>query len=171
MLNLSSREKLLVKLLAATVACIVFYFVILSPAIEFKSGVDSRNSNNASKLQKLDKLYEEYQAIKIKNMKIEGLIGGQGTANLIEESARTTNLHRNRVYSREMPSVVQNKYKKTTTEIKFEGVGIKSLVDFIYKLENSNTLVKISYINIKEAIKTRSTYDVIMKIDTISMQQ
>jgi hypothetical protein len=57
-----------------------------------------------------------------------------------------------------------------TADVKLEGVPIQKLVRFLYEIENSNVLLKISYLRIYQGLRGADTYDVILKIDSFTMQ-
>ena len=54
--------------------------------------------------------------------------------------------------------------------MRFEGVDINSILNFIYKMENSGMLIQISYLRINQTIKGRNTYDVTMTFNSITSQ-
>ncbi len=170
MITLSERELRLVKILISFIVILLIYFLIISPVISYKNNLEKTYANNISKLNSLDSIYEKYLEVKQEKNKLQNLLrSSRGVTSLIETYARETNILNNKVYTRDHPSNIQNKYKKITTDVKFESVDITSIMKFIYKLENSNKLIKISYLRIQQAIKGKDTYDVTLKIDSYTM--
>jgi hypothetical protein len=171
MINLTKREKLLLKILIGIAGTAGLFFLIINPVISVQSSIEDDYKSNLSNISKLDSIYDQYKEIRQKKNYYEQLLNQTGgMTSLIEEQAKTSNISSNISYTRENPSTVQNKFKKNSTEVKFEGVDIKSVIDFIYKIENSNRLLKINYLRIHQALKGRNTYDVIIKIDSLSNQ-
>ena len=96
--------------------------------------------------------------------------GNDNITSMIEQWSQSTNVARHIAYTRRRQSIIQNKYIRITTDIKLEGVPVQSCLQFIYEIENSNKLLKISYLRINKALKGSSTYDVNMKIDSYTMK-
>jgi type II secretory pathway component PulM len=171
MINLTDREQKLLKILAGIIAIAAVYLLIIRPLSSFRERTGREFDNNTQNLIKLDKIFDEYIAAKEKNARYNSLLkNSSGLTTLIEENAQSVNILKNKSYNRDNPSSLQNKYRGLSTEVKFEGVDIKSVVNFIYKMENSNRLVKISYLNIKQALNQTSTYDVIIKFDSYYLE-
>ncbi len=147
----------------------ILYFLIIAPIVSFRSHMQKEFDSNMDKLNKLDTIHEEYRDARDQVARYRSqLMSGQGTTSQIEETAKSLNILRNKVYTRDMPSNIQDKYKKISTDVKFEGVDIKSMIEFIYRMENSGKLTKVSYIRINQALKGRNMYDVTLKLDTLS---
>ena len=87
---------------------------------------------------------------------------------MVDEIASSLKIISNKVYLKENPGIVQNGIQKMTTEIKFEGVAIKDLLQFIYRVENSNTPLKVQSLVIYAGIKGKSRYDSVITIVSLS---
>jgi hypothetical protein len=170
-LSLTKREKLLLQILGGFALVLGIYFLIISPLMSLKSSIDSEYENNAMKLDQLDRIHEEYINIKQKSSLYSSqLQNSQGTLTLIEEHAKTHNILKNKVLTQEQPGNVQDKYKKITTDVKFEGIDITSALNFIYSMENCGKLIRVSYLRISQILKGKSTYDVTIKFETLTSQ-
>lgn len=171
MINLTKREKILLRIFIVFVSVIAVYFAIIKPILSLKENTETQYKDNITKLSKLEAIYDQYKEIRQKKNQYEQMLQQSGgITSLIKEHAKSADIVKNITYTRENPGSVQNKYKKNSTEVKFEGVGIKSVMNFIYKIENSNRLLKISYLRIHQALKGKDMYDVIIKIDSLSNQ-
>jgi len=89
---------------------------------------------------------------------------------MIEQWASSAGVSGAIAYTRSTQTTIQNKYTMITTIMKFDGVAIEPLLKFMYEVENSSMLLKISYLRMREAIKGADTYDVELKINTYSLQ-
>jgi hypothetical protein len=97
-----------------------------------------------ARLNKLEDLNNSYREILAEKSRLNAAApDGKGIAPLVDEIAGALNIAGNKAYLRESPGVIQNGIQKVTTEIKFEGVTIASLLEFINRLENSNSTLKI----------------------------
>jgi hypothetical protein len=147
------------------------YFFILSPLISWRSSINSRSEDNISKVDTLKKIYEEYQELKQKRIQYESQINsGQGITTLIEETAKSGNIISNKSYVRVIPGNIKNNYKKVSAEVKFVGIEIGAMLKFIYTMEHSSSLVRVSYLRVSEALKGKDIYDVEMKFDSVTSQ-
>jgi type II secretory pathway component PulM len=167
MISLSDREKKLLTVLVIFVGVLLVYFAVISPIVAFKSNLKSEYNSNLQRLSSLDKLYEEYLQLKEEKKNYHNLLrSNEGVTTLIENIAKQTNILKNKVYTRDNPSNIQGKFKKVSTEVKFESVDAGSIMKFIYKLENSNKIIKIAYMRVRLALKGKDVYDVTLKIDS-----
>ncbi len=167
MISFTEREKKLLTGLGAFIGVMLVYFLVISPIVDFKTSLKKEYESNAERLNTLDRLYEQYLQLKSEKEKYQNLLKNNiGISSLIENLAKETNILDNKAYTRDNPSNIQGKFKKVSTEVKFEGVNISSLMKFIYKLENSNKVIKISYMRVRLALKGKDVYDVTLKIDS-----
>lgn len=169
MINLSSREKRLLMMLATVIIAGVFYFLIIKPVSDFKKQSDNSYERNMARLNKLEDLNNSYREILAEKSRLNAAApDGKGIAPLVDEIAGALNIAGNKAYLRESPGVIQNGIQKVTTEIKFEGVTIASLLEFINRLENSNSTLKIKNLSINSGIRERSRYDAIITVVSLT---
>lgn len=169
MINLSSREKRLLMMLATVIIAGVFYFLIIKPVSDFKKQSDNSYERNMARLNKLEDLNNSYREIIAEKSRLNAAApDGKGIAPLVDEIAGALNIAGNKAYLRESPGVIQNGIQKVTTEIKFEGVTIASLLEFINRLENSNSTLKIKNLSINSGIRERSRYDAIITVVSLT---
>jgi len=169
MINLSRREKRLLMLLALIIITGVLYFFIIKPVSDFKKQADNSYEKNMARLNKLEELNNDYRDILAEKSRLNAAApDGKGIAPLVDEIAGSLNISGNKTYLRENPGVIQNGIQKITTEIKFEGIPISSLLEFINRLENSNSTLKIKNILINSGIKERSRYDAILTVVSLT---
>ncbi len=165
MLNLNKREKKLLQILIALIAVMGLYFFLIEPVVKFKSNVDSVNQEKQERLRKFEEIYSQYRdALKEKNKLNTAVENVAGITPLVDEIAADLKIINNKVYLREKPGSVQNSFQKITTELRFEGLHIRSLLEFINRLEKSNTVLKISSMTLYAGIKEKNRYDSVITI-------
>jgi uncharacterized protein YktA (UPF0223 family) len=170
-IKLSAREKKLVSVLAVVLGAVILYYGILSPLGSFLSSTGNTYEKNIAQLKELDDIYQQYREIRDKKSRYEQLLRDtRGVSSLVEDNAAKAGIMNNKIYNRDHQTNLQNNYRKITTDIKFEGVNIKSAMDFLYYMENSNVLLKISYVRISQAVKERNNYDITVNIDSFKNQ-
>mgnify|MGYP001547512953 CR=1 FL=1 len=165
-MNLSRREKRLIQALAGVVSLLILYFFVVEPIIRYKSKTESDLKLNKNKMNQLEYIFRDYQTSKRKRTEyMSRLNNNTGLLSLVESSAKSAGI---KAATSERQTNIQNKYKKFHTNVKFESIDINSLLKFIHKIENSNRLLRISYLKIHLALKGRDTYDVLMKIESLA---
>lgn len=171
MIDLNKREKRLLIGLGTLLGIVVIYFVIISPILNMKNRGKLDAESNMSKLNNLEKIYEQYRVVKQEMQVINAQLSqSKGITTIIEENAQSTNIMNKKSYTRDRPTIVQGKYKKVSADVKFEGVDITSLLNFIYKMENSGMLIQISYLRLNQTIKGRNTYDATITFNSLTSQ-
>lgn len=169
MTKLNDREKKLLFILAGILLTGFLYYFIISPIIKFKSESDDIYNKNRMKISKLDDIYAEYKDIITEKSKLSAVASqSSGIGTMVDEIASSLNIASNKVYLKENPGIVQNGIQKMSTEIKFEGVPVKALLEFLNRIENSNTPLKIQSLVIYSGIKERSRYDAVITIVSLS---
>ena len=170
MLSLNKREKILLQLLLLIVVSLALYFLIITPFFKYQQNIQDSSSSSLIRLNKLERIYKKYKTVKTKKNDLNKLLKNtKGITSLIEENARLANILKNKAYSRDYPSNIKNKYQKVTTDIKFESVDIESILKFIHHMEQTDKIVKISYLKISEALKESKTYDVTIKFESYTI--
>src|SRR6056297_805099 len=162
MIRVSEREKKLLQVLIIVFSVVIIYYLIVTPLVKFFSKTDESLESNKEQLIQLDKIYKNYRDLEQTYNRYSSLLksGNDNITSMIEQWSQSTNVARHIAYTRRRQSIIQNKYIRITTDIKLEGVPIQSCLQFIYEIENSNKLLKMSYIRINKALKGSSTYDV-----------
>ncbi len=165
MFNLSKREIILLRILAGLIGLLFIYYFLITPVMNFKSKTDDFNLNNLDKLVKFDEIIFQYSETKLEKDRLEtALASGTGISTLVDEIAISLNIISNKVYLRERPGRMQEGIQIVNTELKFEGLDIKSLLSFINRLENSNSMLKIRNMSITAGLKDTNRYDAVITI-------
>ncbi len=171
MIELNKREQRLVQALAAIIGVVAVYFLVISPILSLKENINKEYESNMNKLIMLDKIYDQYREARDKITQYNAQLNNtKGLTSLIEENAQSLNIIKNKTYTRDRPTVTQGKYNKISADVRFEGVDINSILSFIYRMENSGMMVKISYLRINQTIKGRNTYDVTITFNSVASQ-
>ena len=172
MLELSAREKKLLIALCILVGAVVLFYIVIDPYLNLRKSVAGSGAEALSRLNELEKVYFQYRDTKEKKENYDRLMQkSSGVSVLVEESAGRLGIQNNKVYNREREANIQNKFKKTTTEVKFEGINIRAALDFIYSMENSDKLIKTSSLRISQGIKERSNYDITIVFESYTNGQ
>ena len=173
MIEFSPREKKLLIALCVLVAAIVLFYIVINPYINFRKSFTNSGSEVQSRINELESIYSQYNAAREIKNNYDRLMKESGTVSaLVEDNANRIGIFNSKIYNRERETIIQNKFKKTTTEVKFEGINIKAALDFIYSIENSDKFVKTSSLRINQGVRERNNYDITIVFDSyMSVQQ
>ncbi len=165
MLKLSRREKRLLQILGGLIGALFLYYFLVVPVLNFKSRTEDFNRNSRDKLVRFDELILQYRETKNEKDRLENaVVSGTGISTLVDEIAVSLNISGNKVYLRERPGRIQEGIQTITTELKFEGLNIQSLLEFISRLENSNTMLKIKNLTLTAGLKDTNRYDAVITV-------
>ncbi|MCX7678394.1 MAG: type II secretion system protein M [Spirochaetes bacterium] len=172
MIELTGREKKLLQILAVVLVLAFIYFFIIMPISNRRRESAGGVREKIESIAKIDRIYEEYRQVKQKKAQYMSQLGNRDANinSMIEQWAANAGVSSALAYTRSTQTLIQNKYTMVTTIMKFDGVAIEPLLKFIYEVENSALLLKISYIRMREAMKGGNTYDVELKINSYSLQ-
>ncbi len=172
MINLSKREKRLLQILGGVAGFALVYLLVISPLTSAKRGSEDRVRGKLDDIAKIDRMYEEYRELRQKKTRYMSQLENKNAniTSMVEQWASNAGITGNIAYTRRTQANIQNKYVMITTIMKIDSVAIEPMLKFIYEVENSNMLLKISYIRMREAIKGADTYDVELKINTYTAQ-
>ncbi len=150
----------------------LLYLLVINPYLSLSESSRSNIAGSRRDLARLEALYEEYREIKQQKGRYDALLGNreENITTLIEQWSTTADVARNIAYTRRTQSNIQNKYLRITTDIKIDGVPMQKFLRFLYEIESSGRLLKISYLRLYQGLKGADTYDVIMKIDSYTLQ-
>ena len=165
MLKLSRREKRLLQILGGLIGALFLYYFLVVPVLNFKSRTEDFNKSSRDKLVRFDELVFQYRETKNEKDRLENaVVSGTGISTLVDEIAVSLNISGNKVYLRERPGRIQEGIQIITTELKFEGLNIQSLLEFISRLENSNTMLKIKNLTLTAGLKDTNRYDAVITV-------
>lgn len=171
-MEISAREKKLLIVLLALIGALIIFYGVINPLLSFQENSDNSAESGVAKINELEEIYRQSREIREKKNVIERrLKDASGVSSLVEEYAAKNGILTNKVYNRDREMNLQNKIKKIVTEVKFEGVNIKPVFDFIYNMENSNKLITVSSLRISQAVKERSNYDVTINFENFVSSQ
>ncbi|MCU0821963.1 MAG: type II secretion system protein M [Spirochaetes bacterium] len=170
MINLTKREKTLLRVLAVVIIIAVIYLVAAG-LVSYLGSSEDEMGDNIDKISKLDRIHQDYVEIqdKIEAYKRQ-LSKSDNITSLVEQWSTSAGIAGNIAYTRRSQSKVQNKYTRITTNVKFEGVSIEPFLKFLYDVENSGELLNVSYLRLNPALKGTSTYDIDLKIDSFTSE-
>ena len=165
----SNRERALILITTAVVASTLFYGFIIEPLINAYSKIDRQIASGALKLERNNKLIRRSDIINNEYKKYRALIkpslseeeAKAGILKTIESIARACNMYISNI--RPQPVRTLSFYK----ELSFELVGeasIDNLVKFIYDIQKSGNLLRVSRLTLTSRTSKKDTLKSIILI-------
>lgn len=164
MIQINKREKRLLLILAVIIGILFTYYVIIDPVVSFKKNAGQNLEKNLEKISRLDEIYSDYKDVLAEKNQLNIDAETAGISSIIDEAATSLNISTNKVYLNDNQGAIKNGVQLITTNVKFEGVSIRNMIEFIYKLENSGTPLKIKNLTITAGIKGKNRYDAVITI-------
>ena len=164
MIQINKREKNLLIILAAVVGILFSYYVIIDPVASFKRNAGENLEKNLDKISRLDEIYSEYKEVLAEKNQLNIDAETTAVSSIINEAATSLNINTNKVDLGENQGAVKNGIQLITTNVKFEGVSIRNMIEFIYRLESSGTPLKIKNLTITAGMKGKNRYDAVITI-------
>lgn len=168
MIQINKREKRLLLILAVIVGTLFVYYVIINPIVNFKKNAGQNLEKNLEKISRLDEIYSDYKDVLSEKNQLNIDAETTGISSIVDEAATSLNISTNKVYLNDNQGAIKNGIQLITTNLKFEGVSIRNMIEFIYKLENSGTPLKIKSLTITAGIKGKNRYDAVITILSLS---
>jgi hypothetical protein len=170
MIQISKREKTLIKILIGIVGFSISYFIIFMPLKNYIEKINNKQNENQKKIKKLNTIYEKFlEAKKYKSDYEKFLKKGKSLSHLIESYSEKANIMDKKTSSRNSPPTTHNKLQKSTSNVKFEGVDIREFMKFLYFMENNDNIIIVNQLKIRKAV--RNTYDVTVKFESYTLNQ
>jgi flagellar basal body-associated protein FliL len=168
MIQINKREKRLLIILLVIVGIIFSYYFIIDPLVVFKKNAGQSIEKNLEKISRLDQIYSDYKDVLAEKNQLNLDAETKGIASVVDEAATSLNIITNKVYLTDNPGAVKDGIQLVTTNVKFEGVSIRNMIEFIYRLETSGAPLKIKNLTITSGIKGKNRYDSVITILSLS---
>lgn len=161
---LARREKIIVIFAAALLFTLLFYQFGWVSAQNKQQLWDRRIMAKEKELKDVVALSEEYLRLK-EEMEIGKkafLQEGKDFAifSFLEDLAAKAGVKGNIIYMKPSTTNPSELYKESSVEIKLEGVNLKQITDYLYRIENSDKVLKIKKVNIKPKTQNKQLLDI-----------
>lgn len=170
-MRLSDRDRKIV--IASAVGICIFLLLFLYYMIDLS--LDSKEKRLKSEIVNFDKiidLKQEYQAsfglLKKIEKTIEKTPKSFSLATHLEKIADDKGIKIDSIGPPRNPAKPNDFYKETQVEVKIKGVLLNVLVDFLYRIENSQEFLKITSIRVRPNYSKPMYLDVTFSVSTFS---
>jgi len=169
-MKLARRETYFVSVAGASLAAFLLLQFLVFPSFDAMKRVKRGVEVKEDALKEITRLSAEYRRYRRGSQDLEQALarrrGGFTLFSFLEKAAGDAGVKAYIKYMKPSTSTGPGSYKESLVEMKLEAVGLSKLVDYLYKIEASENLVRIKRISIKEA-KGKSGYlDTILQVMT-----
>ena len=169
-MKLARREKYFVSVAVFFIAAFLLLQFLVFPSFEARERVQRGVEVKEDALREIIRLSSEYQGYRRGSQDIRQTLsrrkGGFTLFSFLEKAAGDAGVKTYIKYMKPSTSTGPGSYAESLVEMKLEAIALSQLVDYLYKIEKPENLVKIKRISIKET-KGKSGYlDTILQVMT-----
>ena len=170
-MKLARREKYLVSFAGGVIFLIVIHNLLIGPFFNEKERLRNGVRAKEAALEKIVMQSAEYNALQKGNQGLHKLITkrkkGFTLFSFLEQEAARSDIKGHIKYMKPSSSQGTGPYKESMVEMKLEGVTLKQIVGYLYRIESPEDAISISRISIKENKKKSGYIDAVLKVLTL----
>jgi len=165
--DLSARERILVSIVGALFAAVVFYFGIIQSSLGFRSSAQRRLSQAEQQLMHMSRLRKEFDDVNERLTSVEQRIQNSTRGNLrttLEALARASNV---KVESMEPQATPSNDlYRETKVEVALQQVTLGQAVSYLHEIESSEEVLSVKSLRMRTRKDQPEYLDVTFTVST-----
>jgi hypothetical protein len=170
--KLSEREKRIVILGGVAVAALFLIFGWISPTLEKIKNLDRGIVQQRRELQEVRQLYSDFQALGSREAKAQEELEKRtlesfSIASVIEGMARESKIEDRIQYLKPDQSQYSDQFQEVSVSLKVTEIQPEQMVDFLYRIESSNDLLRIRSLQIRSNPKEAGKLDVTLMVFTL----
>ncbi|MDY6971165.1 MAG: hypothetical protein SV775_02435 [Thermodesulfobacteriota bacterium] len=169
-MTLARREKYLLSFTACCIAVFLALKFIIFPVVEKRERLQRGIRAKEQALREIVMLRADYRAYKNSLWGMQELLSrrekGFTLFSFLEQAAGRADVKDSIKYMKPSTSEGKGPYKESMVEIKLEGITLKRLVRFLYRVESTEDVTGIRRISIKENRGGSGYLDAIIQVST-----
>jgi general secretion pathway protein M len=174
-MKLAKREKYLVALAGgALVVFMVFQFLVF-PFFDEKDRLDKGIQIKEDALKQMMVLSARYKAHQSGSESIQDLLSrrekGFTLFSFLDQAAGQAGVKEYIKYMKPSTSEGTGPYTESMVEMKLEGITLKQLVEYLFRIESPKDLVTVKRISIKENKRESGYLDAVLQVLTVQVNQ
>jgi len=169
-MTLARREKFLVTLAGCVLLLLAVFHFLIFPFLEEKKHLNDGVKKKEAALEEIIQKSAEYKALKKNYQGLEDVLAkrdkGVTLFSFLEREAAKADIKGHIKYMKPSDSQGTGPYKESMVEMKLEGVTLKQLVGYLYRIESPEDVISIKRISIKEN-KKAGYLDTVLQVLTL----
>ncbi len=169
-MRLARREKYLVSLAGCAIALLILFHFIILPFFERREHLKKEVKQKGVALEEVIMMSAEYKAHKKSFQGLQKILAkrekGVTLFSFLEKAAGKAEVKGHIKYMKPSVSQGTGKYKESMVEMKLEGITLKQLVGYLYRIESPENVISIKRVSIKENKKEAGYLDAVLQVLT-----
>jgi general secretion pathway protein M len=169
-MKLGKREKYLVWLGAGSIAVFFLFQFIIFPFFDDRDRTRRGVRAKEEGLKEIMMLSAEYQALKKGSQGIQNILAGRKSNftlfSFLESAAGDAEVKAHIKYMKPSDSQDAGPYKESMVEMKLEGITLKQLVGYLYRIESPENAIRVKRVSVKESKGAAGYMDAILQVLT-----
>jgi general secretion pathway protein M len=169
-MKFARREKYFISTAAVFLGIFCLFQFLIFPFFEAKRRIQRGVSAKEDGLKEIIKLSSEYNRYQRSSQGIQQVIAkrrkGFTLFSFLENKAGDAGIKTYIKYMKPSISTGTGPYKESLVEMKLEEITLHHLIDYLYRIESQNNVIRIKRISIKENKKKSGRLDAVLQIVT-----
>ena len=169
-MKLGKREKYLVWLGAGSIAVFFIFLFIIFPFFDDRDRTRRGVRAKEEGLKEIMMLSAEYQALKKGSQGIQNILAERKSNftlfSFLESAAGDAEVKAHIKYMKPSDSQDAGPYKESMVEMKLEGITLKQLVGYLYRIESPENAIRVKRVSVKESKGAAGYMDAILQVLT-----
>ncbi|MCF8028049.1 MAG: type II secretion system protein M [Desulfobacteraceae bacterium] len=172
MINLNRREKLAVSAGAGFVAVFLFFELLVHPVFEKRSQLRDQLASRQAALVEMVEMYRQHQVIQVNAEHTQNRYAlrpaGFTLFSFMDRVAGETGVKQYITYMK--PSSSTDETSGTTisyVELKLQDISLKDLTSYLFEVETSENMVRVSRLSISKTGETEGLLSVVMQAEAV----
>lgn len=170
--RLSQRDKRAIFIGALVLALAILFFGWISPRLETIKRLDRAIASEAKRLEQVRGLYQAVMDLNEREARINDQIKKRtqeafSVASVVEAMARESGLMEQVQYLKPEQGKVSEQFREMSVSLKMVEVSPSKFVDFLYRIESSDRVLRVRNLQIRLNAKESDKLDVSLTVSTL----
>jgi type II secretory pathway component PulM len=171
-IKLSNRERRIIIVGGIAAAILFLIFGWVNPTLQRIERLDRAIAQERRELQEVRQLYSAFEALgsreaqaqeELENRTLESF----SIASVIEGMARESKIQDRVQYLKPDQTPFSDAYQEVSVSLKVTEIQPDQMVDFLYRIESSNDLLRVRSLQIRSNPKEKGTLDITLTVFTL----
>jgi len=165
--DLSDRERILVSIVGALLAVLVFYFGIIRLSFGLRVDAQQRLTQAEQQLMVMSRLRREFDDVNVRLTSVEQRIQNSTRGNLrttLESLARASKVTVESMEPQATPS--NDRYRETKVEVALKQVTLRQTVSYLHEIESSDEVLSVKSLRMRTRKDQPDFLDVTFTVST-----
>lgn len=173
-LQINRREKIAIWIGAGVVGLFLLLQLIVNPFLESRSRLFRQIDVQTRTLQEMRALQAEYASIEKRADEVKASVAARAAGftlfSFLDALAGQTGLKDRIAYMKPSTGTQPDtSYRISTVETKLQAITLKQLLNYIYRIETSRNMVRLTRLSVTKTGKQEGTVDAVLLVETFEL--